>query len=109
MTGRRSTPPLERTVVLKILKTLRSRGAFAEKVHGDVSQPALLDIVACYRGRFICLEVKRDAKSEATPRQKHIIRQVQDAGGVAYKVSSVEEVERILNTIDMEIDDGAAL
>ena len=91
--------PLERTIVQSILTYLRSRGAFAEKVHGDAVQSVLLDIIACYRGIFLHLEAKRPG-GKLTPRQKYIIQRVQDAGGRAYKVESVDDVTSILDEID---------
>lgn len=95
-----STAPRESVVVQRLLKLLRSRGAFAEKLHGDALQPTLLDILACYRGFFILLEVKRDPKLEATQRQKYTIQKVLDAGGYSAKVATEEEVLAILEKID---------
>lgn len=93
-------PPRESVVVGKILNYLRTRGAFAEKIHGDYSQSALLDIIACYRGAFIHLEVKRGAGIEATPRQQYIIQKVKEAGGVSAVVYSVEQVAAILSELE---------
>jgi hypothetical protein len=100
------TSPVRResAVVSDILKYLRAHGAFAEKLHGDSLQTAVLDIMACYRGRFILLEVKRSANLDATPRQKYTIAQVKLAGGISLKVSSVGEVASILEAIDAELD-----
>lgn len=94
-----STVPLERVITKDIISFLRSRGAFAEKVHGDALQAALLDIIACYRGVFLHLEVKRPGL-QLTKRQEYIIEKVKDAGGRAYRVESVEDVVQILNEID---------
>lgn len=100
MTAKPPPPPLERIVLNHILVYLRAQGAFAEKIHGDGLQTALLDIVACYRGQFIALEVKRSEKYKATPRQEFIIQKVKDAQGISATVHSVEEVAQILREID---------
>lgn len=100
MSGEGNSVPLERQVVKQLLDYLRSRGAFAEKVHGDGLQPTLLDIIACYKGRFLHLEVKRDGKAQATLRQLHTIRKVQDAGGIAEVVYTVGQVKQLLDDID---------
>ena len=94
----------ESAVVADILKYLRAHGAYAEKLHGDAIQAAVLDIMACYRGRFILLEVKRAANLEATARQKYTIAQVNMAGGISLKVSSVDEVAAILEAINDELE-----
>jgi hypothetical protein len=96
----RRASPLERVIVRRILTYMRSRGAFAEKVHGDQLQSPLLDIIACYRGLFIHLEVKRSKKIKPTRRQEFIIQSVIDAGGIAASVSHIEEVMKILDEID---------
>lgn len=96
-----SPVPLETTIVKKILAYLRARGAFAEKIHGEAHQSALLDIIACYYGRFIHLEVKRASGIGPTARQAYVIKQVQASGGIAATVSSVDEVARILHQIDI--------
>lgn len=98
--AREGNAPRETVVVGKILNYLRSRGAFAEKIHGDYSQAALLDIIACYRGWFIHLEVKRSASYTATPRQQYIIQKVKDAGGISAVVYSVEQVAALLSELE---------
>lgn len=99
MIKRGPAAPLERTIVNNILIYLRERGAFAEKVHGDAVQSSLLDIIACYRGVFLHLEAKRPG-GKLTKRQEYIIQKVQDAGGRACKVESVDDVARVLDDID---------
>ena len=94
-------PPLEKTVVKKILAYIQSRGGFAFKVHGSPFQKrGVSDILGCYRGRFIAFEVKRDSKGVATPLQINFLKKTRAAGGVAALVHSVEEVETILDRVD---------
>lgn len=98
----KALPPLESKVVTGILTYLRSRGCFASKIHGDALQPSLLDIIACYKGRFIHVEVKRAPGIPPTPRQEYTIGQVRDAGGWSGCISSVAEMVDILQQIDKE-------
>lgn len=93
----------ERLVVAKCLKLIRDRGGYAEKVHGDIFQPASIDIFACYRGVFIGIECK-DLNERPTARQVYAMAQIINAGGRAFVARSPSDVERILDEIDEEID-----
>ncbi len=56
------------------------------------------DIICCYRGKFIGLEIKRAGMSVP----KHQLFQgqlINHAGGLWYKVESVDDVQNILKTI----------
>lgn len=57
------------------------------------------DIICCYKGKFIAFEVKRDGKQKASELQLYQIQKIEGADGLAYVVSSVEEVEYILSCI----------
>ena len=103
MTSSSKEFPKESRVVRSIVDHLRSKGCYAEKMHGDQSQSAVLDILCCYKGVFVMLEVKRDASIPATPRQNYIIDKIRKSGGIAHKVSSKEEVAEILERIETQI------
>lgn len=60
----------------------------------------LPDIIGCYRGRFICFEVKRDEHGRATPLQAFIMKKVRAAGGVATLTYTAEMALAILDRID---------
>lgn len=66
----------------KVLADLKGLGAWAEKIQqvGKVGTP---DILACYRGVFIALELK--SKEEEVPSRAQIIklRKIKKAGGFA--------------------------
>lgn len=72
-----------------IIHALEQAGAYVVNVvvAGRSGTP---DLVACYRSRFIALEVKLP-KRKATPKQEVELRLVERAGGVALVVRSVEE------------------
>jgi hypothetical protein len=76
----------------RIAKRLRSHGAFVRTIHGGPNQPALLDLVGCYEGKFFTLEVKLPGKERTlTERQKSLLRQAKEAGGISEMVTTVKE------------------
>ena len=58
------------------------------------------DRLVCYRGKFIALEVKA-GKNEATVWQERRIREIKAAGGLAFVVRSVAEVQGIIAALDL--------
>ena len=68
--------PTETDITKRIIKTLRSRGAYVLKIHGSEMQPKSVDLVACLGGQFIGIEVKQPGK-HATERQQFTSRQNQ--------------------------------
>lgn len=83
----------------KIQQALRKRGAYVVKVHGSIFQPDTVDLIVCFKGRFVGLEAKI-LGNEATPRQAKRLRQIADAGGVASVVFSVEDAMRVLDEME---------
>ena len=88
---------LEKDIVNAILKVLRIRGYWAEKIHGGPYQRmGTPDIIACSpQGQFIGIEVKRPGK-EPTPVQLRVIAEIREAGGIAFVATSVEDVRKEL-------------
>lgn len=89
----------------KILKLIEYRGGYA------LNQPASAvlargtsDVIACYRGRFLALEVKKDLNGTygLTGAQKIRLKQVGTAGGVARSVDRLETVAAILDWLDYQ-------
>ena len=89
--------PLEKAVQSKIMKYLRS----FEKFSGDVltknlwGSNGLADIVGCYDGKYVAIEVKRDKNGKPTPQQKIWLNDKWRVGGiigVAYDIDSVKKI-----------------
>ena len=59
----------------------------------------LPDIIACIRGRFVAFEVKTPI-GKLTKLQEITIQKIRDAGGQAFKVTSVIEVAQILEKLE---------
>ena len=95
---------LERDVVAEIKKYLSSLGddVFFWKEHGGpYGTSGVPDIICCYRGRFLGLEVKLPS-GKLTELQKRAIEKINRAGGIACRVESVEDVRAIIARVDLE-------
>ena len=81
--------------ILKYLKTVP--GCFAWKEHGGMYGTAgIPDIICCFCGRFYGFEVKTET-GEPTELQKATIRKIQNAGGTALVVRSLDEVRAVID------------
>ena len=88
----------ETRLVTQIIKTLREYGGFWIKIHGSPYQTAgIPDIVGCYNGRFIALEVKRPGYEKTTnSRQELIMERIRKAGGISAVVTNkFEALKRV--------------
>lgn len=115
-TGRLITLPVpsEAAVQAAVIDYLLLRGAVLVRVNGGMMPTAAgrrvrfnvakcpgrtgatcSDILACWRGRFLALEVKRPG-GRATAGQGEFLSAVREAGGLAAVVDSVRDVERLL-------------
>lgn len=101
-----STTP-EARLTRRIASRLRAEGAFVFKVHGsDTMMAGLPDLVVCWRGRFLGLEVKRPGHaSDVSPRQRRVHGLIAEAGGVAVVVTSIRESLDALLGVDTSPDD----
>lgn len=90
--------PLESTITASIQRWLRNQPEwFGFKVAGSGSQMrGVPDIVGCWRGHFVGLEVKRPSVGRVSELQQHRLDQIRSAGGVAAVVYSVDDVKRLL-------------
>lgn len=89
---------LEKDIVAAILRHLKNRPrCFAWKTHGGMYGTAgIPDIIACIDGRFYAFEVKQPS-GRLTRLQEVTIEKIRAAGGVAVKVTSVEEVKAAIS------------
>jgi len=74
-------------------------GCFFWKEHGGMYGTAgIPDLILCYKGRFVGLEVKTD-EGKPTKLQEATIRKIKACGGIAVVVRSVAEVKAIIESI----------
>ena len=95
----------ESVLVTKIIELIRERGGYAENIWGGGFQSAgIPDILACYRGVFLGIEVKV-GKNKPSELQKAKVKLINDAGGLAFVTwDDLEQVEATLNYIDKKTD-----
>lgn len=92
----------EKKVENQIKSYLDKIGAYHRKTHGSLfSKAGTPDILACIKGRFVAIEVKREEGGEVSPLQKANIKMIQQAGGVAFVASSLKEVKKELERRDL--------
>ena len=90
----------ESAIQRKIRLLLESLGATVFKQQAGIySTTGTPDLVACYRGRFVAIEVKQPGE-EPRKIQLHRQAQIRKSGGICEVCDSVEQVERILRAID---------
>jgi Holliday junction resolvase len=70
---------------------MRSKGAYVVKTAPPIDN-GTPDLLVCLGGLFVGIEVKQPGKSPSKI-QQHRMRQIQDAGGVAFVATSVDDVE----------------
>lgn len=72
---------------------------FYWKEHGgQFGTAGIPDIIICYKGRFIALEVKRPG-GKPTLLQKITLNKIEKAKGIAKLVTSVEQVKEIIENL----------
>jgi len=96
----------ETDVKRQIKDTLHAVGALPVSIwQGMMSKKGVSDILVCYQGKFVAIEVKkpgwklpgRQAKSyQHYYRQKEFIDQVKAAGGIGFFANCVEDVVKEL-------------
>lgn len=92
----------EGRLVQKILDYCRGRGGRWVKIHGGdnpYQEVGIADILGCYRGFFVALEVKQPG-GEASRKQELFLRSIEKAGGFAAVVESLDDVIEVLNRVD---------
>ena len=93
----------ESAFVAKIKRYLKDKGAYCEKIWGGGFQSAgIPDIIACYKGYFVGLEAKV-GNNKPSEIQKAKIKAINNAGGFAKVVWTMDEVIDFINYIDKEI------
>ena len=90
----------EKTITNQILKYLKSEPeCFAFKEHGGIyGVSGIPDVICCYKGKFVAFEVKT-LQGKLSKLQEIIIKRINNAGGMAFKVTSLQEVKDILKGV----------
>lgn len=89
----------EKNIENKIKNYLKSKGAYYFKHHGNqFSQVGVPDVIACYKGRFIGIEVKNET-GKTSPLQDINLKMINDAGGIGIVARKVEDVSKVIDNI----------
>ena len=90
----------EKAITNQILKYLKSLPeCYAFKEHGGLyGTSGIPDIIVCYKGKFVAFEVKTE-KGKLSKLQEITIDKIRNAKGMAFKVTSLEEVKEILKGV----------
>ena len=90
----------EGTLVSKIKKYLIKNGAYCENIWGGGFQAAgIPDIIACYKGVFLGIEVKLDY-NKPSEIQKAKLKLINNAGGIGIVAYSIDDVAEVLKEVD---------
>ena len=95
---------LERDIVFAIKMYLTSLGSdvFFWKEHGGAyGTSGIPDIICCYKGRFLGLEVKLPG-GKLTALQHKALEKINAAGGIGRRVESVDDVKAVIAQADRE-------
>jgi len=92
MRWQRKPPTPEALLTKSIRQLLNSVGIFAWKEWGGpMSTPGVPDIIGCFKGRMIGIEIKSE-KGVVSEYQKEFIENINRAGGLAFVARSLEDV-----------------
>jgi Holliday junction resolvase len=82
----------EKEITYAIKSLLNQFGIWHFKHFGGLYAPkGIPDIIGCYKGRFIGIEVKV-ASGRVSPDQERVIQNINDAGGLAFIARNLEDV-----------------
>lgn len=91
----------ESDLAKKMAKRIRDRGGWARKIAGGPGQAGLPDIIGGYRRYGLGLEVKMPGREKTlTNLQADTLSRMKAAGMVTAVVTTVQQVDRILDKID---------
>lgn len=84
----------EQSIQSKIVDYIKNIGGIpvVQTEYGIYSQMGVPDILACIKGRFVAIEVKRP-KEKPRPTQIAWLDAIERAGGIAFWAVSLEEVK----------------
>jgi hypothetical protein len=89
----------ETSIKDSIQSYLHSVGAWEVKIWGNqYMRKGIPDILCCYKGRFIALEIKRPGEVP-DKLQKYELEQIRKAGGITEVVFSKNDVKEIMGGI----------
>lgn len=88
---------VEQRIQTSIIKYIKSIGGLPIKQNqiGIYAQAGVPDIIACIKGRFVAIEVKRPGQ-KPTPIQEAFLASIAKKGGVAFWADNLDKVKNEL-------------
>ena len=90
---------LESKIQKEILTYLRKNKIFHLRFQAQSNINGIPDIICCYKGLFIGLELKQE-NGRATDLQKRKLEAINNAGGIGLIIKNLEEVKKLFGLID---------
>ena len=89
----------EQTIQKSIIKYLKTISYVVKII--SATKAGVLDVIVCYKGRFIAFEVKTpDTKDDTSDLQEYNIREIIKNGGLAYVVWDLKQVKDIIKGLE---------
>ncbi len=99
----------ERDLTRQVRDLLHLLGGWEVKVLGGLGgRRGVPDVLACFRGRFVAIEVKAP-KGRLSVAQEAELEAIREAGGIAIVARELEDVQRGLREVDERIDQRVRL
>ena len=88
---------VEQVIQTSIMRYIKSIGGLPIKQNqiGIYAQAGVPDIIACVKGRFIAIEVKRPGK-KPEPIQEAFLESINKKGGLAFWADNLDKVKTII-------------
>ena len=86
---------LEKTVKAAVRKRLKELGAYSYWPVPTVWGATAVDILVCYKGRFIAIECKATGR-KLLLHQAMTLNAIKAAGGLVFVIDSVEQAQKLL-------------
>ena len=89
----------EQTIQKSIIKYLKTISYVVKII--SATKAGVLDVIVCYKGRFIAFEVKTpDKKYNVSNLQQHNINEIIKNGGLAFVVWELNQVKEIIKGLE---------
>lgn len=88
---------VEQAIQTSIIRYIKSIGGLPIKQNqiGIYAQAGVPDIIACIKGRFVAIEVKRPGK-KPEPIQEAFLESITKKGGLAFWADNLDKVKSII-------------
>lgn len=86
---------LEKDVRKEVIDYLNKNRIFHMRIE-DANLSNHPDLILCYKGSFVGVELKRDESTKARLGQLKVLQDIRDSGGYGGVVGSLEELKELL-------------